>query len=110
MLCTAEVVPPTMRKAFAAPKASAASCSASRIHGNGVAEIIQRLHGIDVHGNTLFSKKLRQLRVAAAALVAGHIEGNNAHLAEALERFINRRALLIVKLQIVPLLSKCSGR
>ena len=31
MACTAEVVPPTIRKAFAAPKASAASSSASLI-------------------------------------------------------------------------------
>ena len=79
-------------------------------HGNGVAEVVQRLHGVDVHGNALFPEKLRQLRVAASALVAGHIEGNDAHLAESFERLINRRALLIVKLQIVPLLSKCSGR
>ena len=35
MLCTADVVPPTMRKAWAAPKAWAASISASRITETG---------------------------------------------------------------------------
>ena len=35
MLCTAEVVPPTIKKAFAAPKASAASFSASRMTETG---------------------------------------------------------------------------
>ena len=35
MLCTAEVVPPTMRKAWAAPNASAASSSACRITDTG---------------------------------------------------------------------------
>ena len=35
MLCTAEVVPPTIRKACAAPNASAASCSASFITDTG---------------------------------------------------------------------------
>ena len=35
MLCTAEVVPPTIRKAWAAPNASAASSSASRITDTG---------------------------------------------------------------------------
>ena len=35
MLCTAEVVPPTMKKACAAPKASAAVSSASRMTDTG---------------------------------------------------------------------------
>ena len=35
MLCTARVVPPTIRKAWAAPKASAASFSASRMTETG---------------------------------------------------------------------------
>ena len=35
MLCTEDVVPPTIKKACAAPKASAASCSASRITDTG---------------------------------------------------------------------------
>ena len=35
MACTALVVPPTIKKAWAAPKASAASCSASRITDTG---------------------------------------------------------------------------
>ena len=33
--CTAEVVPPTIKKAWAAPKASAVSCSASRMTETG---------------------------------------------------------------------------
>ena len=78
MACTAEVVPPTIKKAWAAPKALAASSSASLITLTGMAEVVQRLHGVDVHAEALLAQELRQLGVAAAALVARHVKGHKA--------------------------------
>ena len=60
-----------------------------------VAEIIQRLHAVHVHAHALLAQKGRQLRVAAAPLVAGHIKRYHTHLPELLQRLINGRAALI---------------
>ena len=95
MLCTELVVPPTIKNAWAAPNASAASSSASRMTGYRVAEIIQRLHAVDIHPNALLAQKGGQFRVAAAALVTGHIKGNHAHLAEIFQRFVDGGAALV---------------
>ena len=63
-------------------------------HRNGMAEIIERFHGVDIHGHAAFPQELRQLRIAAAPLVAGHIKRNDTHPPELLQRLIDRRALL----------------
>ena len=62
---------------------------------NRVAEIVQRLHAVDIHADALLAQKRGQLRVAAAALVARYIKGNHAHPAEVLQRFMDRGAALV---------------
>ena len=62
---------------------------------NRVAEIVQRLHAVDVHADALFPQKSRQLRVAAPTLVARHIKRHHAHFAERLQRFMNRCTPLV---------------
>ena len=60
-----------------------------------VAEVIQRLHAVDIHPNTLLTQKGSQLGVAAAALVPGHIKGDNAHFSERFQCLVDRRTALI---------------
>ena len=48
--------------------------------GDGVAQVVQRLHGIDVHAHALFAEQARKFGVAPPALVARHVEGHDAHL------------------------------
>ena len=60
-----------------------------------VAEIIQRLHAVHVHAHALLAQKGRQLRVAAAPLVSGHIKGHHPHLPEPLQRLVNGGAVLV---------------
>ena len=60
-----------------------------------VAEIVQRFHAVDVHAHALLAQKGRQLRVAPAALVARHIEGDHPHLSELLQSLVDRCAALV---------------
>ena len=60
-----------------------------------VAEVVQRLHAVHVHAHALLAQKGRQLRVAPAPLVAGHIKGDHPHLAELFQRLVNGRAALV---------------
>ena len=60
-----------------------------------VTEIIQRLHAVHVHTHALLAQKGRQLRVAAAPLVSGHIKGHHPHLPEPLQRLVNGGAVLV---------------
>ena len=62
--------------------------------GHGVAQVVQRLHRVDVDGDAFFAQKLRELGVAAPALVAGHVERHNAHALEPLQRLVDGRAFL----------------
>ena len=79
-------------------------CRAERIGGqllgladdrNRVAEIVQRLHAVDVHADALLAQKRGQLRVAAPALVARHVKGHDAHTAEVFQRFMDGCAALV---------------
>ena len=60
-----------------------------------VAEIVQRFHAVDVYAHALLAQKGRQLRVAQAALVARHIEGDHPHLSELLQSLVDRCAALV---------------
>ena len=62
--------------------------------GHRMAQIVQRLHGIDIHAHAFFSQKSGQLGIAAPALVSGHIERNNPLFFKSFQRLINRRLLL----------------
>ena len=62
---------------------------------NRVAEIVQRLHAVDIHTNALLAQKRGQLRIAAPALVPRHVKGNHAHLAEIFQRFVDGGAALV---------------
>ena len=64
-----------------------------------VAEIVQRFHGVDVEADAFFAQKLYEFRVAAAALVARHIERDHALAAEFFQRLIDRRFLLTFQIQ-----------
>ena len=79
-------------------------CRAKRIGGqllgfaddrNRVAEIVQRLHAVDIHTNALLAQKRGQLRIAAPALVPRHVKGNNAHPAKVFQCFMDGGAALI---------------
>ena len=60
-----------------------------------VAEVVQRLHAVDIHAHTLLAQKSGQLRIAAAPLVAGHIKRHHPHLPELLQRLVNRGTALV---------------
>ena len=64
-------------------------------HGNRMAEIVQRLHAVDVHAHALLSQKSGQLRIAAAPLMTRHVKGNDPHLPEVFQRLVNGCAALI---------------
>ena len=57
---------------------------------NGVTEVVERFHTVDIHSHTLFSQKFRQFRIPLSVLVSRYIEGNDSHLSEALQGFIDR--------------------
>ena len=63
--------------------------------GYRVAQVVQGLHAVHVQVDALFSQEGRQLRVAPAPLVAGHVEGHHPHEPEALQRLVDRGAVLI---------------
>ena len=54
--------------------------------GDRVAEVVQGLHGVDVHGDALFPQQLGQLRVAPAPLMAGAVKGPPPALLTFLQR------------------------
>ena len=62
--------------------------------GDRVAEVVQGLHGVDVHGDALFPQQLGQLRVAPAPLMAGDVKGHHPAFFKFLKRLINWGALL----------------
>ena len=61
---------------------------------DGMAKVVQRLHGVDVDADTFFTQKLNQLRVAAAAFVARHIKRHDALPPETFQRRIDGRLFL----------------
>ena len=61
---------------------------------NRMAEIIQRLHAVDIDADALFSQKRRQFRISPSPLMTRYIKRDNAHITEALQCFINRCPLL----------------
>ena len=60
-----------------------------------MAKVIQRLHAVDVNAYTLLAKERRELGVALAVLMSGHVKRNDSHLAESFESFIDRSSVLI---------------
>ena len=60
-----------------------------------VAEVVQRLHAVDVHAHTLLAQEGRQLGVAPPSLVAGHVKGDDPHLPEPLQRLVDGGAALV---------------
>ena len=94
MACTAEVVPPTIKKAWAAPKSLGGQLLGLPDDGDRVAEVVQGLHGVDVHGDALFPQQLGQFRVAPAPLMAGDVKGHHPAFFKFLKRLINWGALL----------------
>ena len=59
-----------------------------------MAEIVQRLHRVDVDADAFLTQQLNKLGIAAAALVARHIKGHDALLSETFQRRIDGRLLL----------------
>ena len=62
---------------------------------DGVAQVVQGFHAVHVDADTLLPQEAGQLRVAPAPLVPGHIEGNDPHLPEGLERLVDRGLVLV---------------
>ena len=68
--------------------------------GNGVAEVVQRLHGIYVHAHALFAEKVYKFGVAAPALVPGDVEGDHPHFAEFVQSLVNGGAFLCFQIHV----------
>ena len=62
-----------------------------------VAQVVERLHRVDIHCHALLTEEFRQLRRTASALVAGYVERHNAHVFEVFERLHDWRTGLIHK-------------
>ena len=76
--------------------------------GHGVAEVVERLHRVDVHAHALFPEQPCELRVAPPAFVAGYVEGHHAHLRKFFKRLIDGGAFLLSFVQWLSFL--CGGR
>ena len=70
--------------------------------GNRMPEVVERFHGVDVHGESTLAKVFRQLRIAAPALVRGHVEVRKPVYALAVES-VRQRRLALANAQFVDL-------
>ena len=61
---------------------------------DGMAEIVEHLHRVDIDVEALLPEEVPELRIAAAALVAWHVKRHEARALHALERLEDRRAVL----------------
>ena len=59
-------------------------------HGNRMAEVIQRLHGVYINPHTLFSQKPGQFRISSSR----HVKRDHSHTLKTLERLENRGIFL----------------
>lgn len=57
---------------------------------NRMAEIIKRLHGIDIQVYAFFPQQLTELRVATTALMTWYIKGYNAFFTKTLQCLVHR--------------------
>ena len=64
-------------------------------HRDRMAEIIKRLHGININPHTFFSQKLHKFRVSFSVLMSRNIKGHDPHFSETFQRLINRRPFLL---------------
>ena len=63
--------------------------------GNRVAQVVQGLHGVDIHGHGPCAKIFSELRVPAAALVGGNVKVGESVDPLLIQRIRQRRQLLI---------------
>ena len=63
-------------------------------HRNRVAEIVQRLHRINIQPHTFLSQQLCKLRISSSSFMSRHIKGNDSLLSETFQCFIYGRMLL----------------
>ena len=75
MACTAEVVAAHHQKGVGCAKGLGGQLLGLPDDGDRVAEVVQGLHGVDVHGDALFPQQLGQFRVAPARLWPGTSKG-----------------------------------
>ena len=94
MLCTAEVVPPTIRKAWAAPKGLRRQLLRFPDHRNRMAEIVQWLHGIHIQSDAALPQKPGQLRISSSSLMARYVKRNHPHLIKTFQSLIDRSSFL----------------
>ena len=91
---TALVVPPTIRKAWLAPKASAASCSASRITDTGWHRL-SRGFMLFTSTPTHFSPRNSvSSGLPRPPFVAGYVKGHHPHFPELFQSFVDGRPIL----------------
>ena len=70
--------------------------------GNRMPEVVERLHRVDVHGESPLAKVFRQLGIATPALVRGHVEVRKPVYALAVES-VRQRRLALANAQFVDL-------
>ena len=63
-------------------------------HGDGMAQVVQRLHRIYIQGHALFSQKLDQLRVSASSLMSRHVKRHHSFFLKCFQRLVDRGSLL----------------
>ena len=68
--------------------------------GDGMPEVVERLHRVDVHGESPLAKVFRQLGIATPALVRGHVEVRKPVYALAVES-VRQRSLPLADFQFV---------
>ncbi|MPN34601.1 hypothetical protein SDC9_182095 [bioreactor metagenome] len=64
----------------------------------GMAEIIQRLHRIDIDADTFFAQELNEFRVSASALMPRHVERHHALFSKLRKSVVDWRALLLIQI------------
>ena len=63
-----------------------------------MAQVVEWFHRVDIQLHTLLAQQFHQLWIAAAALVAWHIERNHAVPPELYERLVDGRVKLLIQL------------
>ena len=94
MLCTADVVPPTIRNACAAPKASAASSSASLITETGWQRLSSGFIELTSSPTHFSPRSCASSGFPLPLFMSRHIKGNDSLLSETFQCFIYGRMLL----------------
>ncbi|MPN37653.1 hypothetical protein SDC9_185173 [bioreactor metagenome] len=69
--------------------------------GNGMTEVVQRLHGINIQRKAAFPQEIRQFPIALASFVARYVKRHDSHPLKTKQSFVNRGSLLVHSLLLL---------